>query len=273
MFRFNRLSPRLVLALGALAVTTACATTAPTAEEKSYVEEVKARQIMPASTEDRAAIEAQDALTRASFWGIEYEKNPGDVVAAVAFSKVLREIGSDQRAAEVASQTLALAPENADLLSILGKALLAGGEPASAVDTLRRAGAANPRDVTVLGALGVAYDQTGRHREAQSTYRAALLIEPARASLLSNLGLSLALTGEASDAETILRQAIALPEAGMRERQNLAMVLALQGKFDQARDVAGTDLPDTVVDTNLAYFQAMLTPANRNYGQLRGSIN
>lgn len=263
---------RLFCAVSMGTLAAACAT-APTAEEKAYEAKVKSETIMPASADDRALIKRQDPMTQATFWGLEYEKNPGDVEAATEFAKSLRAIGSDKRAAEIASQTLSLDPGNAELLTLLGKALLKAGDMENAVDALRQAYAANPEDLTVLGALGVAYDQTGRHREAQATYRQILQRNPASTSSLSNLGLSLTLSGEPEAAETFLRRAVEQPNAGVRERQNLAMVLSLLGRFDEARELSAGDLPDSQVDKNIDYFRAMLTPSTRVYGQLRGSMD
>ena len=96
--------------------------------------------------------------------------------------------------------------------------------------------------------------------------------DPESASALSNLGLSLVLTGEAEEAELLLRRAISQPEAGARERQNLALVLSVQGKFEEARALGASDLPDTLVDQNIAYFKAMLTPKSRSYTTLRGTL-
>lgn len=263
----NFLRPALTgLALASIA---ACAT-APTKEELAYEHDVKSRELAPATQETREQIKTQDPMTQAAFWSIEYEKSPGDVQAALEFAKALRDIGSEQRASEIASQTLALAPDNIELLTLLGKSLLSSGDAARAVDVLRRAYALNSNDTSVLGALGVAYDQTGRHREAQSTYQQVLLITPDNTASLSNLGLSLALTGEPEKAEIYLRRAVEQPDASARERQNLALVLSLLGNFDEARAIGSTDLPDQKVDANIDYFRAMLTPKTRRYGQLRG---
>ncbi|MAK59803.1 MAG: hypothetical protein CMK09_02370 [Ponticaulis sp.] len=266
-------SPRVLLTLLLTAGVTACATTAPTEEELAYEAAVKDRTLMRATDQQREEIKLQDPMTQATFWSLEYEKSPGDVKAATEFAKALRAIGSEQRAAEVASQTLALAPDNVELLTLFGKSLLSSGDPATAADVLRRATNLNPDDHTILVALGVAYDQTGRHREAQSSYRRVLQTEPNSAAALSNLGLSLVLTGETDEAEMMLRRAVIQPEAGTRERQNLALVLSVQGKFDEARAVGASDLPDDLVDQNIDYFKAMLTPKARRYTALRGTQN
>ena len=262
---------RVVFAILTAAALGACASTAPTEEELAYEEAVKSTNLMPATDAQRQEVKSQDPMTRATFWSLEYEKSPGDKTAALEFAKALRLIGSEQRAAEVASQALALAPESVELMTVLGKSLLASGDPGSAADVLRRASNLKPDDMTVLGALGVAYDQTGRQREAQATYRRVLAANPNSAATLSNLGLSLTLTGEVNEAEMLLRRAVALPEAGTRERQNLALVLSLQGKFDEARSLGASDLPDSLVDQNINYFKSMLTPTSRSYTALRGT--
>ena len=256
-----------------LAVTAAsCASTMPTAEEIQYEQDVKAKEIIPASADTRAQIKLQDPVTQATFWSLEYEKNPANIESATAFVSALRAIGSEKKAAEIASQTLALDPDNTELLSLFGKSLLASGNPKQAVDSLRRAQAANPSDLSLTTALGVSYDQTGRHREAQSTYRRVLAENPFHTSSLSNLGLSLALTGEPEEAEKVLRLAVAQPDSGERERQNLSMVLSILGQFEEARELGSADLPDDQVDQNIAYFRSMLTPKSRSYGVLRGTL-
>ena len=263
-----------ILATLILAGSVAACATAPTEEEMAYEAAVRDVDLVPASPDQRAQIANSDPMTQATFWSLELEKSPADIEAATEFAKALRNIGSEQRAAEVASQALTLAPENIELMTILGKSLLASGDPNAAVNILRRAFSLAPHDLTVLGALGVAYDQTGRHREAQNSYRRVLEQDPNMASALSNLGLPLVLTGEPEEAEMHLRRAIVQPEAGPRERQNLALVLSVQGKFDEARQISASDLPDSKVDQNIDYFRAMLTPSsNRSYSALRGTQN
>lgn len=260
------------VAMFAIATTLAACATAPSADELAYEDDIKSQTLIPATQDQRTQIKAQDPMTQATFWSIEYEKSPGNAEVALEFAKALRAIGSEKRAADIASQALALAPDNTELMAIYGKSLLTSGDPNAAVDILRRAYASNPADFTVLGALGVAYDQTGRYREAQSTYQQALNINPNSTANLSNYGLSLALTGEPEKAEIYLRRSVDQPNAGTRERQNLALVLSVQGKFDEARDIGSTDLPDNLVDQNIEYFKAMLTPQSRSYTQLRGTL-
>ena len=263
---------RAALSLICAAALAACAH-GPTDEELAYRESIANESLLPATEEEREAIRSQDPITQATFWGMEFERSPGDMEAAVEFVGALRAIGSEQRAQEVASQALAMAPNNAELLSHLGKSLLTSGDANGSVNILRRAMVAAPDDLSIPVALGVAYDQTGRHREAQNTYRRVLERDPNSAAALSNLGLSLALTGNPEEAEIYLRRAVVQPEAGARERQNLALVLSIQGKFDEARDVGAADLPDELVDANIDYFRAMLTPRQRNYSTLRGTTD
>lgn len=268
MSRSTALLPLLAtgLALGA----TGCATK-PTPQEAELMDLARTREIAPATIQERVDVRAQDPITQAAFWGNEFEKNPADLEAAIEFSTVLRAIGSDDRAVEVSASALGVHPGNVPLLTLLGKSLLATGDPSAAVDALKSAHLSSPADASILGALGVAYDQTGRHQAAQDAYQKALGLAPRRASLHSNLGLSLLFTGDPDKAEQHLRTAVSLPEAGPRERANLAMALSVQGKFDEARTVSAADLPDELVDANLDYFRAMLTP-QRRWSGLRGSL-
>jgi Flp pilus assembly protein TadD len=84
--------------------------------------------------------------------------------------------------------------------------------------------------------------------------------------------LSYALAGDSAQAESTLRAAVDLPNADARVRQNLVLVLGVQGKFAEAEKAAGPETPKALLDSNTAYFRALLTPA-RSWDNLRGTQN
>lgn len=254
-------------------VLSACATSAelaPTEQEVALAEQLQARSIVPATEEERAAIENQDLLTQAAFWAEAYELNPGDRQAAYKLSSVLRQLNSTQRAAEVARQALALYPDDVELLGAYGLAMLAGGRGQLAIEPLSRALMQDRSDWHLVNGLGVALDQSGRSDQARAHFREALTLQPGEPSILNNLALSHLMAGEPEQAESVLRQAMSALNAGPQIRQNLAMALALQGRFDEARQIALIDSTPEMAEANLDYIRALMS-SPRRWEQLRGT--
>jgi Flp pilus assembly protein TadD len=261
--------------LTAIAVTagllSGCATSgelALTEQEEAMAEEMQARSLAPATAEERAAIANQDLLTQAAFWAEAYDLNPADREAAVELSNVLRKLNGAPRAAEVARQALALHPDDAELQTAFGMALVAGGRGGQAVEPLSRAAASTPDDWQLLNALGVALEQSGRKQQARARFTEALALSGGEPSVLNNLALSLMLDGDPEAAEGYLRQAANRENASPEVRQNLAMALALQGRFDEAEDIALVDSTPDMARQNLDYIRALMS-SPRSYDQLR----
>ena len=249
---------RLILAvLAAPIVLSGCTT--PISEEETSLTNSMVRQIQPQTRAARDAIEQQDVLTRSAFWAAEYENNPADREAALKLARLVRTIGNPGRAATIGSQSLALFPNDKDLLLVTGQALIEDGNAINAISFLQSALKQDPVDVKVLSALGVAYDQTDRHEQAMQTFNRALALSPDNAKLLSNIGLSHALQGDPDTAEIWLLRAAALPDADARVRQNLALVLGLQGRFVEAEIMAAKDMPNGIAKENVSYVKSMIT--------------
>jgi Flp pilus assembly protein TadD len=162
-------------------------------------------------------------------------------------------------------------PENAGLQSKIGKQLLIAGRAGEAIEMLERAAAQPNVEWKTLSALGSAYDQQGNHEMARTNYQKALAVQPGELSIENNLAMSYALEGKLPQAEKILRGAVAQPgiDKQPRIRQNLALVVGLQGRFDEAKAIAGQDLPPDQVEANQAYLQQMLAQPN-TWQQLQG---
>ena len=195
-------------------------------------------------------------LERANFWAGEHSKDPNDLEAAIEFAKALREIGSHERASEVARTTAVRYPTNAELHLILGRAYSSMNRIQDARTALQQAVFLSPRSADALAALGLVHDKLGEHVSAQTAYRQALTVEPGRAHTRSNLGLSLALTGDLTAAESELRQAVELDGRSTQIRQNLVLVLGLQGRYDEMREAAG-DAPESVIEQNIEALRAL----------------
>lgn len=264
-------TPLLGFALALAALSSACASTGVSKEEKALAEAMEAA-LASASQEEREAANRADPLTRANFWGKEYQKDPQSIENALQFADALRAIGSQDRAIDVVSKTLVLHPGNADLLMVSGRILMAQGNHEAARASFEQVTRAAPGRADGWAALGTAFDQMEMHRQAQMNYQRALTIEPGRVTTLTNYGLSLLLSGDLAGAEAQLRAAAAQPGAGPRVTENLALVIGLQGRFDEMKEVSAQNAPDKVAEQNAALLRGLVQPA-RTYDALIGGGN
>jgi Flp pilus assembly protein TadD len=261
------------IALSAAALPGCAGMQKPTPQEKALVSAAEAKSILPATREERDAADRMDLLSQATFWGKEYDKNPNDYETALKLARVLRAIGSSQRATEVASQALNRKQGDVELSLVFAQASLDQGRPQDAATALAQAEAAGRNDWRMMSIIGVTMDQLDQHAPAQDYYRKALALSPDNPKVLSNLGLSYALANKPTLAEETLRKAAA-EDADTRVHQNLALVLGVQGKFAEAEKAVSPDTPKELVDSNAAYFHALLTPARKwDSVPLRGSQN
>ena len=189
--------------------------------------------------------------------GSDYEQNPRDPKAAIAYGRALRELGSPREASLVLARTVAENPHHADLLAEYAKALTAAGRPAEALPVFEAARRLKPSDWSLLSAEGIALDQAGKHEDARAKYKSALKLSPDNPDILANLGLSLALSGRLDEAEVTLRHAVGEPGASTQVRQNLALVLGLRGRFGEAERLARADLDAHTAQNNVAVMRQM----------------
>lgn len=266
MSRARTMSCVSILAVMAMAGC-ASAPEPATQSAEAKLEEAYAEQLAPATAAEIEEIERADALTRANFWAAEFRKDPTNLDVTIRFTRVLREIGSHERAIDVLTKTVPLHPKSDELQLIMGRALLSANRTGEAAEAFYRASVIAPGNAAAHAGLGVAFDRLERHHDAQNSYRAALEIEPQRVSTLTNYGLSLALSGDLTAAEQQLRMAAAYPAADGRVRQNLALILGLQGRFDEMREI-DPHAPQRTVEANLTAIKAMLAPT-RDYEALR----
>jgi Flp pilus assembly protein TadD len=257
--------------LSAAAMAQACAS-APTPVETAMVTQGETAPILPASREERDAADRMDLLSQATFWGREYEKNPNDYETALKFARVLRVMGSSQRASEVSSQALTSKPGDVELTLVFAQASLDQGRPDLAVTPLARAEGPGQSDWRVMSIIGVVMDQMDRHTDAQAYFHKAMDLSPDNPKIISNLALSFLLADDPAKAEELLRAAVRLPGADARVTQNLILALGVQGKFEEVARVAGVETPTALVASNQEYFRALLTPSRR-WDSLRGQQN
>jgi tetratricopeptide (TPR) repeat protein len=130
--------------------------------------------------------------------------------------------GQVKKSIEIFNKAIALAPDNAEYLSELGKQLVALRETRQALHTAQQAYALSPSRAPVLNTLGTVFSHCGDHATALACYEravrslqnttAASVNPPAgwQADLYFNLGAALQFAGRFADAEHAYEQAIAL---------------------------------------------------------------
>lgn len=165
-------------------------------------------------------------------------------------------------ALSLGEQAVEYRPKDASFRALLGNIYLASGRYASAETAYHDAlvlAAPDPQIVLKYALVQIAQGKTDQAvamlQEAQS------LLDPA------DLGLALALSGRSSDAVRVLEPAARGRAADARTRQNLALAYALGGDWQQARTIAGQDLPADQVDARMAEWLAMARP-----GQARAQV-
>ena len=131
-------------------------------------------------------------------------------------------------------QALALAPDSADALRMLGIMAQHRGDHATAADCFRRVLPAWPDDSDLRVGLGIALHERGEVDEAKSQLRRACELAPASASAWFNLGEALWRQVHAEEAISALRRALELAPAHLPARLSLAKAQASLGQVDAA---------------------------------------
>ena len=216
----------------------------------------------PKSGSSVRAVTHQDALAAVDFWGKKYEKSPSDRTAALNFASALRRSGKSTQAVAVLRQASTNHTNDTGVQAGYGKALAAQGDLQSALGVIQSAQRPDLPDWRLVSAEGAILDQIGQHQPARERYQYALSISSNQPSVLSNLGMSYVLTGDLKSAETYLRQALKQPKADGRVRQNLSLIVGLQGRFEEAEQIARSDLPPAQAAANIAYLRSLLTQQN-----------
>ncbi|HLN28274.1 MAG TPA: tetratricopeptide repeat protein [Gemmataceae bacterium] len=137
--------------------------------------------------------------------------------------------GSLERAAQIYRSILALQPENADALHLLGVVAHQLGQHTQAVDLIGRAIALNPNVSAYYANLGEACRALGQFDRAVSFGHTALRLNPNNADAANNLGLALLAQGQTEAAIAQFRTALDLRPTFAMASNNMGNALRLQG--------------------------------------------
>jgi protein O-GlcNAc transferase len=142
--------------------------------------------------------------------------------------------GRFQEAEGLYRQILAVDPNHADGLHLLGVIAYEGGQNETAVDLIGRAIARNNGVADFHCNIGSALEALGRAREAEAHFLRALDLNPNHAISHNNFGNALKERGRLAEAEAHLRQALAVQPQYVEAHYNLGNVLLGLGRHDEA---------------------------------------
>jgi tetratricopeptide (TPR) repeat protein len=140
------------------------------------------------------------------------QPDKGDLSPRAEFERAMRLLHADKldQAADTCRRALAAAPDNVDLLTLLGVALLDRRQPRDALQPLQRAVDLAPGFARARENLGQALMLTGRLEDAAEHLRAAAKLEPGSESVRIKLGHVLAAMGAGDEADTLFEEAFGL---------------------------------------------------------------
>ncbi len=130
--------------------------------------------------------------------------------ARQSFDRAMRLLhaGDAVAAAKMCRASLVAAPDNVDLLTLLGVALLDDRQARDAVEPLQQAVALAPRFARARENLGQALMAVGRLDEAVQQLQQAVQLDPQAEAVRMKLAHALALSGRGEEADTIYEQAL-----------------------------------------------------------------
>ena len=157
-----------------------------------------------------------------------------DTQQALERGRELHRAGRLNEAEGLYRQILAVDPNHADGLHLLGVMAHQRGHHELAVDLIGKAIARNGAVADFHCNFGNALHALGRIGDAEAHYRRAITLNPAHAESYNNFGNVLNAQGRIEEAQKQFRQALALQPSYAQAHFNLANVLLLQGRSDEA---------------------------------------
>ena len=159
-------------------------------------------------------------------------------------------------AIQFAERAVAKSPNDAGFRALLGNAYFAGGRFRSAETAYQDSLTLFSGQPQVALKLALVQIAQGKNRDAVAGLGASRQILD-----VSDYGLALALAGRPGQAIAALEPAARQKDADPVVRQNLALAHALAGHWDEARVIAGQDVPVAQLDTRIQQWMQLAKPA------------
>jgi Flp pilus assembly protein TadD len=158
----------------------------------------------------------------ARWWVESFREDPARIESYVDYAALALRVGDPARAADATARGLALAPADADLLELRGRALLRLERPDSAAVALTAALALRPDDADLLADLGRVLYDLGRSEESLDAFRGALRLRTDDPDLLLDAAHVLAAEGQIAAARGLLDRVLVLDPEHTEARERLA---------------------------------------------------
>jgi tetratricopeptide (TPR) repeat protein len=158
-------------------------------------------------------------------------------------------------------EVLSQQPRRPEVLNLLGLVLRQVGQPAAAVDVLRRAIAIDPMQAVFFGNLAEAQRALGNSAEAIDCYRQAARLAPGIAEIHSNLGVLLLNAGRLDEAEICLQEALRVDPRYALAHYNLGNLYQKRKQSERAIDCyrraleLAPDNPDAQCNLGIALWE------------------
>ncbi len=159
---------------------------------------------------------------------------PGLIVACLQEALRHHQAGRLDEAEGLYRRVLAVDPQQADALHLLGMAAKARGRLDEARRLVSRAVELKPAEAMFISNLGVVLEAQGRFGEAEAAYRRALALDPRHAESLNNLGNMHRAAWRIDEAARAYRAALAERPDFAMAHGNLGTTFADKQKFDEA---------------------------------------
>jgi len=153
---------------------------------------------------------------------------------ALAIAIRHHQAGRLQAAEQIYRQILAVEPQHADALHLLGLLAAKAGRHEAAVAYIEQAIRLNGNDAFYHNNLGEVHRALHRIPEAMACYRRAVELKPDLASAHNNLGNAFRELGHSDEALACYRRALELKPDLAEAHNNLGVVLKNQGRLDEA---------------------------------------
>jgi tetratricopeptide (TPR) repeat protein len=142
--------------------------------------------------------------------------------------------GQVEQARQSCEQALQLAPRHPDAMHLLGVIALERGDPAGAVDMLRRAIAIQPDHANYQANLAYGHVGLKQFPEALAAFERAARLDPADPELRLGAGNCLAMMGRTAEAEAVFRRLVERYPQYALGWFNLAKALDNQQRYEEA---------------------------------------
>jgi protein O-GlcNAc transferase len=157
-----------------------------------------------------------------------------DIEQILGRARALHQAGRLNEAEGLYRQMLAVDPNHADALHLLGVVAYQGGRNDLALELIGKAIAHNDRVADFHCNIGNVLGTLGRLGEAEAHYRRAIRLNPNHAESHNNLGNALKDQGQLDEAEGQFRHALALRSGYAEAHYNLGNVLLDQSRTEEA---------------------------------------